>query len=267
MTRSEHNISTDYLGLLNQTYHYFKAYSDGISLKLTVITVSGFEMLHVSFSIHAVYHYLITDYFSPLSLLHNVWSINILFGVIVLIISVCLTIVALTNCTTSWILVAVLFRLHTLLELPGLPETLAKMTLSTAVAIDITIASTLTYYLHTSRTGIKQPEKVDAVVSSNTLTLQSINFQAAAAGAVNRDSTSLLIENTPIIPPTRKPNILAKLRDRQVRNSAPRFQIPLPALARDGDLERDNLLAAPAPVCDGGVSEGRGDVVPGVATP
>lgn len=35
-------------------------------------------------------------------------------------------------------------------------QTLAKVSLSTAVAIDITIASTLTYYLHTSRTGIRQ---------------------------------------------------------------------------------------------------------------
>ncbi|PPQ92447.1 hypothetical protein CVT25_009693 [Psilocybe cyanescens] len=214
-------------------------------------------MLHVSFSIHA-------------------------------------TIVALTHCTTSWILVAVLFRLHSLLDIPGLPETLAKVSLSTAVAIDITIASTLTYYLHTSRTGIKQvfdiitltlvttrprdflffafsqvlatlysnsflatlnsrrrPEKADAIVSSNALTLQTINFRAAAAGAVNSDSTSSPIENG----------------SHKVRKTAPRVQIPPPALARAGDSERNDLPAVPAPAGGGRVGEGRRDVEPGVTTP
>uniref|UniRef100_A0A8H7Y2L0 DUF6534 domain-containing protein n=1 Tax=Psilocybe cubensis TaxID=181762 RepID=A0A8H7Y2L0_PSICU len=58
------------------------------------------------------------------------------------------------------VLTAVLFRLRSLLELPGLPETLAKISLSTAVAIDVTIAATLSYFLHSSRTGIKQTDKL-----------------------------------------------------------------------------------------------------------
>ncbi|KAH9481048.1 hypothetical protein JR316_0005567 [Psilocybe cubensis] len=207
-----------------QTYHYFNTYTDdGIFLKLTVITVSGFEMLHVGFSIHAVYHYLITDYLSPLSLLRPVW-----------------------------------FRLRSLLELPGLPETLAKISLSTAVAIDVTIAATLSYFLHSSRTGIKQTDKLinrlmkytinngvlttvfdiitltlvitrprdliflafsqvlaslysnsflatlnsrrppassHAVVNSNGISLQTIHFGAVPGAMVNSDSTSSPIEN------------------------------------------------------------------------
>ncbi|PPQ94366.1 hypothetical protein CVT25_000611 [Psilocybe cyanescens] len=411
-TFGAYTLGTFASSILFGTYHYFNTYSDGILLKLTVITVSCFEMLHVSFSIHAVYHYLVNDYFSPLSLLHNIcrcfemlhvsFSIHAVYhylvndyfsplsllhniwyivflasfysprspepwlagpstyvetfrpvpllhnpdsddAIVVLVvhlfyarriyiisrrenvlIPVAITIASLANCTTNWILVAVLFRLHSLLELPGLPETLAKMSLSTTVAIDITIAATLTYYLHTSRTGIKQVfdiitltlittrprdllflafsqvlatlysnsflatlnsrrrlEKVDAVVSSNALTLQTINFRAAAAGAVNSDSTSSPIEILQIQHMTindlktlpshlqtiaRKPNILAKPKERQVRKTAPRVQIPSPALAA-GDLERDDLPAFPAPAGGGGVSEGRRNVEPGVTTP
>ncbi|PPQ94508.1 LOW QUALITY PROTEIN: hypothetical protein CVT25_014162 [Psilocybe cyanescens] len=51
---------------------------------------------------------------------------------------------------------ALLFRERLVSELPGLPETLAKAILSSAAAIDIVIASTLSYYLHKNRSGIKQ---------------------------------------------------------------------------------------------------------------
>ncbi|PPQ83996.1 hypothetical protein CVT25_000542 [Psilocybe cyanescens] len=48
------------------------------------------------------------------------------------------------------------FRLTSIEQIPGLPETLAKCILASAAAIDITIAGTLSYYLHTKRTGFKQ---------------------------------------------------------------------------------------------------------------
>ncbi|PPQ96637.1 hypothetical protein CVT26_010677 [Gymnopilus dilepis] len=75
-------------------------------------------MLHAAVSIQALYHYLITNYFNPVGLLQDIWSINILGDPV----------------------------LHSI----------AKAILSSAAAIDLTIAFTLSYYLHAHRTGVKQ---------------------------------------------------------------------------------------------------------------
>ncbi|KAH9481918.1 hypothetical protein JR316_0006448 [Psilocybe cubensis] len=156
-------------------------YSDGRLIQMTVVSLVVLETLFVALSIHSLNHYLIINYFNPLALLKNVWSLDISYGIIasnVLIvhlsyayriyhvsgrkalIPIAVVIVALIHFSLGWVLVAVLFRLSSVEQIPGLPETLGKAILSSAAAIDITIASTLSYYLHKKRTGFKQTDKL-----------------------------------------------------------------------------------------------------------
>ncbi|KDR70475.1 hypothetical protein GALMADRAFT_144760 [Galerina marginata CBS 339.88] len=72
------------------------------------------------------------------------------------IVPIAIAVVSLIPCAIGWVVVAVLFRDRLNAHLPGLPETLAKALLAAAIAIDVFIAYTLSYYLHTNRSGMKQ---------------------------------------------------------------------------------------------------------------
>ncbi|KDR70466.1 hypothetical protein GALMADRAFT_144750 [Galerina marginata CBS 339.88] len=178
-----------------QAWHYFNTYSDPPIINYTVAALVALEMLHLAVSIHALYFYLITNYLNPLALLQNVWSINV-YSLVILplpwtmltdytkdyighhrndyvasasflcdadiscgkkkFIPFAIAVVSLIHCAVGWAVVAILFRERLTSQLPGLPETLAKALLAAAVAIDAVIAYTLSYYLHTNRSGIKQ---------------------------------------------------------------------------------------------------------------
>ncbi|KIJ37697.1 hypothetical protein M422DRAFT_781596 [Sphaerobolus stellatus SS14] len=185
-------ISAMLLGVtVNQAYRYFGKYSDPPLIKITVASLLTFEILHSAFSIHAVYYYVIANFGNPLALLQNVWSADVNFGVIGLnvfvvhlsyalriyyvsgkrlILPVILTMVSLCHASLGWYLTALLFKDRFIVNLPGTPETIAKVILSTAVGIDMTIAITLSLYLHRSRTGFKRTDKL-----INKLVIYTIN--------------------------------------------------------------------------------------------
>ncbi|KAF8890802.1 hypothetical protein CPB84DRAFT_1389776 [Gymnopilus junonius] len=166
-----------------QTWSYFNKYSDPPLVKFTVGALLALEMLHVVVSIHALYHYLISNYFNPFGLLQDIWSINILFGIIGVIvllvhllyamriyhvsgrkklIPLAISFVSLGHCALGWVLAGLLFRRTLESEILGDPllHGIAKAILGSAAAIDMTITFTLSYYLHKNRTGIKQTDKL-----------------------------------------------------------------------------------------------------------
>jgi len=175
-------ISAILLGVtVNQTYRYFNKYSDPLIIKLTVASLLLLEMLHSAFSMHAVYYYVVANYGNPFALLESVWSANINFGIIGLnvlfvhwsyalrlyyvsgkkvILPSLLGVVSICHALLGWYLTALLFKEKLLVNIPGRPETIAKVILSVAVGIDVTIAISLSLYLHKSRTGFKRTDKL-----------------------------------------------------------------------------------------------------------
>ncbi|KIJ37698.1 hypothetical protein M422DRAFT_781597 [Sphaerobolus stellatus SS14] len=148
-------------------------------------------MLHSAFSIHAVYYYAIANFGNPLALLENVWSVDLNFGIIGLnvlvvhlsyalriyyvsgkkrILPVILLIISICHALLGWYLTGLLFKDRFIVSLPGTPETIAKAILASAVVIDMTIAITLSFYLHRSRTGFKKTDKL-----INKLVIYTIN--------------------------------------------------------------------------------------------
>ncbi|KAH9933628.1 uncharacterized protein BXZ73DRAFT_101013 [Epithele typhae] len=64
---------------LHQTYKYARSFpKDLISIKLLVLLVILLETFHAILTVHSIYFYLIENYFRPESLLHGVWSLNVL---------------------------------------------------------------------------------------------------------------------------------------------------------------------------------------------
>ncbi|KDR70469.1 hypothetical protein GALMADRAFT_144753 [Galerina marginata CBS 339.88] len=182
---------------MDQAWHYFNTYSDRPIIKYTVGALVALEMLHLAVSIHALYFFLITNYLNPLALLQNVWSLNV-YSLIVLplswtmlmdytkdyirhhlivllvhlsyamriyhvsgkkkVIALAIGFVSLIHCALGWVVVAVLQNLA--FQRPVLSEMLTKAVLASAIPIDVIIAYTLCYYLHTNRSGMKQTDRL-----------------------------------------------------------------------------------------------------------
>ncbi|KAI0706369.1 hypothetical protein C8Q76DRAFT_156677 [Earliella scabrosa] len=64
---------------VHQIYRYFRVYGgDPLSIRGLVVLLSVLETLQVVFSIHASYHYLVTNYFKPTVLATAIWSANLI---------------------------------------------------------------------------------------------------------------------------------------------------------------------------------------------
>ncbi|KDR69647.1 hypothetical protein GALMADRAFT_145371 [Galerina marginata CBS 339.88] len=175
-----------------QVFHYFQNYtSDGILIKGAVATLLILEGLHSAFSIHAVYHYVILNYFNPLALLHVTWSVIMALGVSFLIILLVhlfyvrrvyhvsrkniplvalLTALSLGHFATGIEATVNAFKLASLNVISTGSPGILVASISLAVATDVLTAASLSFYLHTSRSGI---ESTDTLV--NKLLAYAIN--------------------------------------------------------------------------------------------
>ncbi|KAI0722368.1 hypothetical protein C8T65DRAFT_825365 [Cerioporus squamosus] len=62
----------------HQTYRYFRLYpSDRLSLKILVSVLLCLDTLHTITGVHVSYHYLISNYANPASLLTGIWSVRV----------------------------------------------------------------------------------------------------------------------------------------------------------------------------------------------
>jgi len=161
-----------------QTWYYFQNYSDNILVKATVTLLLVFEALHSVFSIHAIYYFVILNYLNPVALLKATWSATLTLAVssvIMLIVhlfytrrvyhmsrkniplTVLIILLALAHFATGISVTVRAFQLKYWAEFATIVN-IVDASLSLAVAIDVLIAASLSYYLHTSRSGIRSTD-------------------------------------------------------------------------------------------------------------
>ncbi|KAJ7806155.1 hypothetical protein B0H14DRAFT_2876759 [Mycena olivaceomarginata] len=173
-----------------QTFYYFTHYHDGWWAKILIAVLWIFETVHSIFSCHAIYWYVITNYANPAGLARATWS-----AVLTLLVSsIIMLLVHLFYAKRVWhmsrknryltSLIVVLAITHALLgvgiasrafqlqyfvafsQITGLVDS----SLALAVITDVLVAASLSYYLHTSRSGI---ERTDTLI--NRLLVYTIN--------------------------------------------------------------------------------------------
>ncbi|KAJ3575537.1 hypothetical protein NP233_g1041 [Leucocoprinus birnbaumii] len=164
---------------LLQAFYYFQRYKKDHFLMRTLVGVLVvFEATHLSFISHTVYHYQITHFNDQAELKRIIWSVVMealftglngafvqtfytyrvwklsernwfLTGLILLLI------VCNAGCGTAWVIISMqLDTYERLLKIT--PLTITINALSTT--IDILIASSLVYLLHSARTGFKRSD-------------------------------------------------------------------------------------------------------------
>lgn len=166
---------------LMQAFIYFTSYKeDPWYIRWMVITTCTFDAIHLSFITHSLYHYLVSSYHDELELQKIVWTIimeALLTGVNAGLVQtfytyrvwklskcnyflsgfILLLIVATTASGTAWVVLGMQARTYReLLKIN--PLTITINALSTAV--DILIAVSLCYFLHSSRTGFKRSDTI-----------------------------------------------------------------------------------------------------------
>jgi len=157
-----------------QVFYYFENYtSDGILIKGTVFTLLILETLYAALSMHAIYYYVILNYLNPFPLLKAAWSLATALGVsraIILVVHLfyvrrvyhiskkntplvaLLTALTLAHFGTGIVVTVQVFQLQ-FWDSFGSSEKMVKTWLSLGATTDIIIAGSLSFYLHTSRTG------------------------------------------------------------------------------------------------------------------
>lgn len=166
---------------LMQAFIYFTSYQkDPWYIRWMVIVTCTFDAIHLSFITHSLYHYLVTGYHDELELQKIVWTIimeALLTGVNGGLVQTFYTyrvwklskrnhflsgfilflIFATTGSGTAWVVLGM--QAKTYRELLKInPLTITINALSTAV--DILIAASLCFFLHTSRTGFKRSDSI-----------------------------------------------------------------------------------------------------------
>lgn len=175
----------------SQVFYCFYNYSDGYAVKTMVWTVLILELLHSVFSVYAVYYYLVQNYCNPVTLLDMNWSmmmnvgfmtVNILLvhlfyawriyhvGGKKLVIPIIIVLMSVAESVLAWTTVGMGFALNDFTRVVDQTVKYVKPSLVIAVVNDISIAALLSYYLHSSRTGIR---------STNTLINKLITYAVA----------------------------------------------------------------------------------------
>jgi len=188
--------------VMQATYYFSHYRSDPLWLKLSVVLLCFLDTLHLCFSVHMVYFYLITNLGNLLAVNDIIWSLKGLATVQVLVIWLvqCLYLLRIwklsrgiiTNTAFSSALLAsliftLLFALGIglmfMVELSGLTHGVSIasfrweifLAFSSTVAIDLYIAAVLSFLLWKSQTGIKRTDSalftlIQYIVSTGVLT-------------------------------------------------------------------------------------------------
>ncbi|ESK89154.1 hypothetical protein Moror_5249 [Moniliophthora roreri MCA 2997] len=165
-----------------QIWYYFRDYKDQLPLRLVVLAVLVLSTLHEVVAMHAVYHYLILNFANPLALERNVWSIVIMVPATAGLNTIVHLFYAarvywLSNKRGWWISAIVCFlqvvqiALSISVTIRGAQVTnfsvvandkqlmtMCITSLSCSAAEDVICTLAISYYLHTSRSGIKSTD-------------------------------------------------------------------------------------------------------------
>ncbi|ESK86107.1 hypothetical protein Moror_9326 [Moniliophthora roreri MCA 2997] len=190
-----------------QTWYYFRNYNDCLLLRVTVLAVLILETVHEIVTIHAVYHYLILNFGKPFALVDVVWSVTTVIPVTDVLSAIAhlfyaAQIYRLSNKKGWWIsaMICFLMIVQIVVVLAGFciyftinvaqvanfvllsedKQLLMLYTngLSWNATQDVICALTISYYLHTSRSGIRS---TDTLI--NKLIAHAVNNGALTSAA------------------------------------------------------------------------------------
>ncbi|THU85006.1 hypothetical protein K435DRAFT_394869 [Dendrothele bispora CBS 962.96] len=166
---------------LVQTLYYFNRYPKDVwYLKALVALTLFFDTIHMAFTTHTIYHYLVTQYYNKESLNFMVWSVlaeaiptgftgcfvQLFYTVRVwrlsnknyyLAIFILILVVGDAGCGTAWVIIALLRdTFQDLLGISALTMTINAL----SAAADVIIAVALCFLLQRSRTGFTRTDTV-----------------------------------------------------------------------------------------------------------
>ncbi|KAL1949865.1 hypothetical protein VTO73DRAFT_8746 [Trametes versicolor] len=195
----------------HQTYRYYRLYpTDAVSLKTLVASLLALDILHTITSIHVCYHYLVTNYFNPLSMGTGVWSIRlgIMETGMVILVAHCFYARRLFLLGNGHLFPVSVIGLLLLAEvgfsLAATIESFVQVSfekffafqwliwvvLAVALLVDLVATSILTFYLRRSRTGFKRTDSmvdvlmvygINTGLSTSVLTLAALICSIAAS--------------------------------------------------------------------------------------
>uniref|UniRef100_A0A0W0ET93 DUF6534 domain-containing protein n=1 Tax=Moniliophthora roreri TaxID=221103 RepID=A0A0W0ET93_MONRR len=165
-----------------QTWYYFRNYNDRLLLRGIVLAILALETIHITLAIHAIYHYLILNFGNPFALVEEVWSaivghhtrdcLDNYYCTLILCRKnlpahqrdwwtptiVCILKAIEFALTITVTINAARVRFYIAIAENERVMTMAIAGFASAVANDIVCAVALSYYLHTSRSGIKSTD-------------------------------------------------------------------------------------------------------------
>jgi hypothetical protein len=161
-----------------QTFYYFNNYNDGLWAKILIVVLWVLETVHSIFASHAVYWFVITNYNNPAGLAKATWSAILTIPVSAIIMflvhlfyakrvwhmsqkNLPLTgIIVLLACAHAALGIVIPVKSFELQYFAAFSKNtvIVDSSLALAVATDVLIATSLSYYLHTSRSGVKRTD-------------------------------------------------------------------------------------------------------------
>ncbi|KAI0371887.1 hypothetical protein BV20DRAFT_1051088 [Pilatotrama ljubarskyi] len=191
---------------LHQLFRYIRLYpSDVLSIRLIVATVMVLETLHVVITMHVCYHYLVTHYFRPQTLLRAIWTLQLIPGLTAVTACVSKTSFSGSTGLLDWTTVAMGgwycgypahsrtgFILKNLLEYAHAVVGILAACEAAAALADILLASTLIIALCTQEYNNKQSWSptyfVQTYIVKSGLLTGMCNVAALVAALVKRES-------------------------------------------------------------------------------
>ncbi|KAJ6525737.1 hypothetical protein B0H19DRAFT_589848 [Mycena capillaripes] len=161
-----------------QTFYYFNNYNDGLWAKALIMGLFVLETIHSIFACHAIYWFVITNYDNPPALAKATWSavltLLISSGIMLLVhlfyakrvwhmsrknipLTVTIVILAFAHSGMGVVIAVRAFQLQYFAAFATI-KGIVDSSLALAVVTDALIAASLSYYLHTSRSGLKRTD-------------------------------------------------------------------------------------------------------------
>ncbi|KAJ7678937.1 hypothetical protein DFH06DRAFT_1165265 [Mycena polygramma] len=161
-----------------QTFYYFTNYNDGLWAKSLVLALWVLETVHSIFECHAIYWFVILNYDDPPALAKATWSavLTLLLssGIMLLVhlfyarrvwhmsrknlpLTIIILLLAFAHSGTGVVIAVRAFQLQYFTAVATITG-IVDSSLALAVVTDVLIAASLSYYLQTSRSGIKRTD-------------------------------------------------------------------------------------------------------------
>ncbi|OAX40514.1 hypothetical protein K503DRAFT_768518 [Rhizopogon vinicolor AM-OR11-026] len=202
------NFAAILFGVTNvQAFVYFQTHrGSGItSLKLVIIGLWTLDALHLAMIIHSVYYYLVIDYANITIVTEIVWSFKLqaLFDLVIILIvhllyayriwivskgrsrvlPITVGIIVILELGVDIAMLWAIYRCYVLSDIAGVMW-VTYTTLGTGTFIDFVIASSLCYFLATSRTGFSSTDSLLTKLMVYTINTGCLTSVCSIAGII-----------------------------------------------------------------------------------